>query len=137
PNRSNFLYDVAVVNSNDIWAVGYVGLDGNGNGISQTLTEHWNGTAWSVVTSPNQGTGANELFSVAVVNSSDVWAVGGYYPGTGNYQTLTEHWTGSAWAVVSSPSQGSSDNYLSDVAVVNSSDVWTVGSAYGSSIATL
>src|SRR5215469_1509873 len=44
------LYSVAAISENDAWAVGEHG----GNG-SQTLIEHWNGTDWRVVSSPNPG----------------------------------------------------------------------------------
>ena len=49
--------------------------------IDQTLTEHWNGTAWSVVASPNLGTSDNVLYGVAAVAANDVWAVGYYQIG--------------------------------------------------------
>ena len=40
--------------------------------------EHWNGTSWAIVPSPNMGTGNNHLNGVAAVSASDVWAVGYY-----------------------------------------------------------
>ena len=43
---------------------------------SQTLIEHWNGTTWSVVASPNVGTQLNGLNGVTAVSTSDIWAVG-------------------------------------------------------------
>jgi len=44
----NYLNAVAAISSSDIWAVGSQTFFGQ-TGI---LIEHWNGTAWSVVTSP-------------------------------------------------------------------------------------
>jgi S-layer homology domain len=58
---------------------------------------------------------------VTALSPSDIWAVGA------NGQTLTEHWNGSSWSVVSSPSPGSSYNYLNGVTAISSSDVWAVG----------
>src|SRR2546423_1909329 len=50
-SSDNFLTAVTVISKNNIWAVGY------DNSIdqtpTQTLTEHWNGTQWTVVPSPN------------------------------------------------------------------------------------
>src|SRR5438045_3059666 len=46
---------------------------------------------WSIVPSPNVGSGNNSLASVAAISANDVWAVG-YYTLTDRYQTLTEHW---------------------------------------------
>src|SRR5206468_9107024 len=71
----NQLRGVAAVSANDVWAVGDYS---NGTGHQQTLVEHWNGTAWSVVPSPNVGTGHNVLNGVAAVSANDVWAVGTY-----------------------------------------------------------
>src|SRR5205823_6086798 len=110
------------ISANDVWAVGQYS---NSSSSSQTLTMHWNGTAWSVVSSPSPGIYDNELRDVTAVASNDVWAVGDN--GYGIYQTLIEHWNGSAWAVVPSPNVGTTSNYLYGVAAVSANDVWAVG----------
>ena len=89
--------------------------------------EHWDGSAWSVVSSPNAGTSHNYLNGVAAVSANDVWAVGYYVNGSNVDQTLVEHWNGSAWSVVSSPNAGTGDNDLYGVAAVSATDVWAVG----------
>ncbi len=118
---------VVVVSTNDVWAVGGYITDPY---LAQTLTEHWNGTVWSVVPSPSPGSDGSHLFRVAVVSASDMWAVG-YYHNSGDtiVQTLTEHWNGTVWSVVPSPSPGSGGNILNGVAVVSANDVWAVGGA--------
>jgi hypothetical protein len=73
---SNSLNGVAAVSSTDVWAVGY-SYDYYGGG-SDSLIEHWDGTAWTTVPSPNPGTALNYLNGVAAVSSNDVWAVGYY-----------------------------------------------------------
>jgi hypothetical protein len=108
---SSSLHAVAARSATDVWAVGYA----SGN----TLIEHWNGTKWSVVTSPSSG----ELDGVAVFSATDAWTVGWY----GSFETLTEHWNGTSWSVVSSPNPGGYDR-LSGVAVVpGSTQVWAEG----------
>jgi hypothetical protein len=119
---SNQLNDIAVVSANDVWAVGSYDT---GNFTYQTLVEHWNGTSWSVVSSPNAGTISNQLAGVAAVSTNDVWAVGYSYNGSAD-QTLIEHWNGTSWSVVASPSPGTSSQ-LDGVAVVSANDVWAVG----------
>src|SRR5207247_2279435 len=100
---NHFFRGVAAVSANDVWAVGY--------GAPGTLTERWNGTAWSVVPSRNVGTNTNQLNGVAAVSANDVWAVGQYW--TGSYwRALIEHWNGTAWSVLSSLSPGTGDNAL-------------------------
>jgi hypothetical protein len=123
-NTYDFLSSVAVVSSTDIWAVG---LYNNESGVEQTLVEHWDGTSWSVVPSPNPGTIGNYLNSVGVVSSTDVWAVGVYLDDPLIEQTLVEHWDGTSWSVVPSPNQGTNANLLRSVGVVSSTDVWAVG----------
>src|SRR5438876_2306731 len=104
-----------MVLANDIWALGF----GNVNG---TLIEHWNGTAWSVVPSPNV---VGPLYGVATVSVNDVWAMG--FSGV---RTLIEHWDGTSWSVVSSPNVGAGSNQLVRSAAVSANDVWAVGFYY-------
>jgi hypothetical protein len=106
-----------------------VGQYGNNSGF-YTLTEHWNGTRWSVIKSPNGGSQFNDLTGIAVVSANDVWAVGNSNAG---FQTLIEHWNGSRWSIVPSPNPGASGNSLNAVVAVSSSDVWAVGNQYNSS----
>jgi hypothetical protein len=73
--------------------------------VVQTLVEHWNGTQWSVVSSPNPGTNYDSLEGVAAISASDVWAVGAYLYGA-DTQTLVEQWDGTQWSVVPSPNVG-------------------------------
>lgn len=115
---------VAAVSSNDIWAVGHAyGATG------QTLIEHWNGTSWSIVASPNPGSNDNELFGVTAISANDVWAVGVQQDSSLLRKTLIEHWDGSAWSVVPSPSPAYDYNYLRAVGGSGSNDVWAVGAA--------
>jgi hypothetical protein len=123
---SNQLNGVATVSASNVWAVGY-SIPSPSIGVSQTLTEHWNGTSWSVVSSPNVGTLGNSLNAVAVVSASDIWAVGDSHTSNNFLQTLIEHWNGTNWSVVTSPNVGTSDNILRGVAVVSANDIWAVG----------
>ena len=86
----NFLYGVTCVSASDCWAVGYIYTNG---GITfQTLIEHWDGTAWAIVSSPNtSATQTNVLYGVTCVSASDCWAVGDYMADSA-VQTLIERW---------------------------------------------
>jgi hypothetical protein len=59
------------------------------NVVYQTLTEHWNGSQWSIVSSPNSGKYSNELYGVVAVSANNIWAAG-YNDNGSAYQTLTE-----------------------------------------------
>jgi hypothetical protein len=127
--QANYLSAVATVTSNDAWAVGawYRQISTPG-----TLTEHWNGTQWTVVPSPNATAGYNELYGVDAVASNDVWAVG--YHNIANYgteKTMALHWNGSSWKIVPTQNIGPDANLLLGVAAVATNDVWAVG--FGSS----
>src|SRR5205814_3040831 len=85
---------------------------------------------WEVIPSPNMGTQANTLFSVAASTDEDVWAVGaGYDQQLNAYRTVIEHWNGAGWSIISSPNATSGYNLLNGVAVAGSNDIWTVGQA--------
>src|SRR5204863_9080606 len=81
---------------------------------SRTLTMHYDGKSWTVVPSPNQSTAANadnDLRGVAAVGPNDVWAVGMYQneqTAIHQHRTLAEHWDGTSWSILSSPSPGHS-----------------------------
>ena len=119
--NSSILEAISVVSANDIWAVGY-SSDSSFN--NHPLTIHWNGTTWSIVSSPSVND--DILFGVDAVASNDVWAVG---RSQSEARTLTLHWNGSVWSVVPSPNDSTEDNILFGVAAVASNDVWAVGNA--------
>jgi hypothetical protein len=49
----------------------------------------WDGSVWSIMSSPNNGSGPNYLWGVAARIPSDVWVVGEYAAPNGVQQTLT------------------------------------------------
>src|SRR5437660_7859831 len=79
---------------------------------------------WSVVPSPNSNVVPNGLSAVATVSANDVWAVGSSGSQMGGGQTLIEHWNGTNWSVVASPSPGTGYDTLAGAAVVAASDAW-------------
>ena len=125
PGISSGLNGVAVVSSNDVWAVGaYVPANSQ---VQHTLVEHWNGTAWTQVTSPNFGSYSNYLLAVSAISDHDLWAVGSYQDSGSNAHTLALHWNGTNWTQVNTPNPGSYENILGGVAALASNDVWAVG----------
>ena len=126
------LWGVAAVSESSVWAVGTIGSQLN---TTQTVIEHWNGSSWSVVKSPNPGSIINSLYGVAAVSATNIWAVGYYVQTSGVTQTLIEHWNGTQWSVVKSPSPASVNNELFGVAAVSASNIWAVGFAASNSSA--
>lgn len=95
--RANMLRGVVAMSASNVWAVG-----GYHDGVTfRTLVEHWNGTAWTTIPSPNVGTD-DFLSSVAALSVTNIWAVGDFNNGAAR-QTLIEHWSGKSWRVAASP----------------------------------
>jgi hypothetical protein len=128
------LFGVAAVTSANVWAVGATIAP---QGWDLALAEHWDGTTWSVIPGTTVGT-SSKLSDVTALAANDVWAVGSYAsPATNNwYQPLIEHWDGTAWSVVPSPSIGTSSE-LHGVAALAPNDIWAVGDTYTTQYQTL
>ena len=129
PAFYNALYGITALSTQNAWAVGF---SGSASGVQQTLIEHWNGSQWSVIPSPNpKNSQNNALLSVSVISATDIWAVGYYGSNLGSPQyTLTEHWNGTSWSIVPSPTidkKGGASTGLYGVTAISSSDVWAVG----------
>src|SRR5262249_53570314 len=65
------LNGVATLSGRDVWAVGATGINS-----FATLSEHWNGSSWTAVATPNTSRLNNALVDVTAVAPDDVWAVG-------------------------------------------------------------
>jgi hypothetical protein len=117
---SNSLSGVAAISPTDVWAVGQGDSPDINNG--RVLIQHWDGTSWSVVRSPNTGTRLSQLTAISALSSTDIWAVG-----MRGHSTLVEHWDGVAWSIVPSP-DGAFASSLSGVSARSASDIWAVGS---------
>src|SRR5581483_9055683 len=109
---------VAARSPRDVWVVG--------SSSAGTLTEHWDGAAWTIVPSPNAGVAGNILEGVAAVASNDVWAAGSFLDGSLFQHPLLEHWDGTRWSIAPLPSTRPGSG-LFGVAAVASNDVWAVG----------
>lgn len=118
---------VVAISPNNVWAAGFY-TDTTIN-VVKTLVEHWNGSQWSIVSTPNPAS-YNILYSITAVSANNIWAVGSYeLPINGTSSALVEHWDGSQWSVVSLPQAASSNNVLLlSVSALSAKDVWAVGS---------
>jgi hypothetical protein len=83
----------------------------------------------SASASPRTASTSRALQGVACVSARSCWAVGAATTGT-TTRTLIEHWNGSKWSVVASPSvRSSSGTFLKEVSCTGPSDCWAVGRA--------
>jgi hypothetical protein len=102
--RQNILYGVSGTSDTDMWAVGG---DQDANGLWHTLTEHWDGTSWSVVPAVDAGAGGNQFYAVTAVSPTSVYATGQQAGSAFPNQALTEHWNGRSWSVLATPADTS------------------------------
>jgi hypothetical protein len=126
-SAQNYLLGVKTLSASDAWAVGSYNVPGNL--AFSTLTMRWNGSAWSIVPSPNTANSENHLDAIDGVSADDLWAVG--HTRNGDYSVaapLVLHWNGSAWSVVPTPT--ANDATLEGVVALASNDVWAVGSMF-------
>jgi hypothetical protein len=92
-SSDTYLYGTSAASGTNAWAVGYYYKTGLGYA---TLTEHWNGKAWTVVPSPDPaGITSNYLYGVSTLSGTAAWATG-YDFGTSD-RALVETWNGQKW----------------------------------------
>ena len=128
---ANGLEGVSCTSSTNCVAVG--SYSNNSSSVAQSLVETWNGTSWSIISSPNEGSGQNGLDSVSCTSSTDCVAVGSYNNSSSVEQTLVETWNGTSWSIGSSPNAGSGQNALSNVSCTSSTLCVAVGFSVNSS----
>jgi hypothetical protein len=117
----NSLEAVSAVSATDVWAVGSECYSAN------TIVEHWNGSAWSLMPAPRRKDGFDStaaLSGVAAISPTNVWAVGS--KGSEGIETLVEHYDGATWSEVTAA--GGSSGELASVSATGPNDVWAVGS---------
>jgi hypothetical protein len=114
----NELLATAVVSSSDAWAggrrwehAGSVARRPASRGPKQgcgcayyALTEHYNGSTWSVVPVPTATSPGGFLFGVVAAGLGNLWAVGYLNDSmTGSATSLIERYNGSAWTQQAAP----------------------------------
>jgi hypothetical protein len=140
----NILFGVVALAPNNVWAAGYFTEQVNSTRPDKTLIEHWDGTSWKIVPSPNIGPHSvyqsNELWGITAVSANDIWVFGAFFAADGSEQqsTLVMHWTGTGWTIVPSPDPTNS-SFRADIlfggTVIPTGDLWIVGNEFGSTLA--
>jgi len=118
---------ISASSATDIWVVGSTVNTTTGATTAEAL--HFNGTAWTVVPMQQPGTNTPTIGAVTAISATSAWAVGEDIGATSALggSTLIEHWNGTSWSIVPSPTPGA-DPGLTGVAARGSGDVYAVGS---------
>ncbi len=134
---ANELNAVLALAPNDVWAVGFSTPDAPPQqSATRTLIEHFDGTSWTVVPSPNVGphsvNQSNRLLGLTANSTNDIWAFGSYFAadGSGHQMTLLLHYDGTNWTIAPSPNP-TKGTFLDDLlfagAVPSPGNVWIFG----------
>jgi hypothetical protein len=113
----NRLTAIDGLSANDVWSVGFSGIVGVSG---QTLVEHWDGTSWTIVPSPNNGVDS-EFKSVVALSPNRIWAVG-----KGGNAALSEVGNAQGWRVVPTPLLGEG-SFLDSLSASRSGTLWAAG----------
>lgn len=127
---------VAVAGPNDIWAAGNAVVQIPPTFIvgARIMVQHWDGSSWSVVPTPEPGGGAgSSLADIEVLAPDEIWFVGsdGPYP-IAPSPALTLRWNGSHFerfdVPIVNPEVGrDAGNPLNAVDAIAPDDMWAVG----------
>jgi hypothetical protein len=115
------VFAVDGTSTTDLWAVGhhFVG------GVAVPFTMHWDGSRWSVVSSPTVSGVPTVLRGVKAIAPNNALAVG-YSGASGTGQAVIHRWDGSTWRAVPSPAVGEG-SFLWDIEATSANDVWAAG----------
>jgi hypothetical protein len=123
--QSSNLYGVSAVSDHNVWAVGSYTNDYYGS--STSLVEHWNGSAWRIIPSPNPNPGyINDLVTVAATPDGGVFAAG--YQGSGFTPPILIHRVAGHWRNLPLPKLPGYDWGIFGSAATSKTNVWFVGS---------
>jgi hypothetical protein len=142
---ANKLSAVLALAPNDVWAVGFsTPVAPPKQAATLTLIEHFDGTSWTVVPSPNVGpksaNQSNRLLGLTANSANDIWAFGSYFPpdGSAHQMTLLLHWDGTSWTIAPSPSPakgGFPCDLLWAGVAPSPGNLWILGSVHDGTLA--
>jgi hypothetical protein len=107
-----------------------IGSDDNSTGDQVPLAERWDGTTWTIETTPTPiGARSTDLGGVSCTSATACTAVGSYYSTVSTTVALTERWDGSTWTIQTTPTpSGATSSSLSRVSCTSATACTAVGS---------
>ena len=134
-SSATWLFDVSGDASDDVWAVGSYQLAPT---ETRTVAEHWDGTAWHLVPSPNLGPrGFYQFGSVSTVSPTCAFAVMNFLDPPGSARPARSgtpprpgwlmKWNGVKWVKVYLPAPRKGRYFMYGVSADRCNDGWAVG----------
>jgi hypothetical protein len=105
---------VTAVASDNVWAVGY--FSNVSTSTRYTLTEHWNGSKWNLVSSPTPSVGG-QLRMVTALAATNIWA-----GGSNGGANLIEHYDGTARSIVAAPAPQRQSS-IASISAISTTDI--------------
>lgn len=98
-NRSSELEGVFCTSKDLCTAVGWLDSSSRGRYAPLTLAERWNGTSWSLQTTPNAGGAENVLYGISCTSKSACTAAGYSRRYGATTRALAARWNGTTWSL--------------------------------------
>ncbi|WKZ70001.1 MAG: hypothetical protein QY331_01875 [Melioribacteraceae bacterium] len=116
---NSVLRDVAIIDENNIWAVGAIYLkDSTGANDSKLYNAvHWNGNEWQPLRIVEEGFLLAPEYSIYAIAEDDIW-IGGSIP---------QHWDGNIWTFWGSNKGYEGGFYIKKIWAKSSDEVYLVG----------
>lgn len=142
PDGANrgILSDVDMGPDGDAWTVGEYTIPVLGGSETRTLVQHWDGSAWTIMNSPNPSACAGCTYAtfeaVEVIAPDNIIAAGGKrMPGNDGFmgtQIFVARYNGSSWTVVNTPlTTGGNGSRIEDIVYISDSEIWLIGDQVG------
>jgi hypothetical protein len=111
-----------------------VGEYRNASNTYLTLAERWNGTSWTIKSTPNPaGATFPTLQAVSCTSATACTAVGTYTNASGTDVTLAERWNGTTWVIQPTPNHaGATGSYLQGVSCTSATACTATGGYFNS-----
>jgi RHS repeat-associated protein len=104
-------------------------------GVKKSLVISWNGTTWSLATTPNPaGATATVLTGVSCAFASSCVSVGRYVDGSGNTWAAGLTYNGASWSVSTPAVAGATTSELNSVSCTSSTNCMVAGSYVSSGV---
>jgi Subtilase family len=114
------LTTVRAISPDDVWAGGWFIALNQVNGIDGSFMEHWNGSAWKLVSFPGQA--ADELWDITAFGPRDAWATV-----SGPDGPVPLHWNGRTWTRSRYAAHGNGGISIESLSGTSPDSIWATG----------
>ncbi len=130
--RTQNFRGVVAPGTDDVWAIGYSFAVVGGAFEFRTLAQHWDGSSWTTVPTPDVETAPAKdlIFDADAAGPNNIWAAGtsATAPGNRTSKPLVLHWNGTRWSLVNLPPTPLGSSFSAIAA--DADTVWAAGEKF-------